>query len=90
MKAVVIYLTIINLLGFIAMYRDKQKAIHRKWRTPEKTLFLIALLGGSIGSALGMQLLRHKTKGWKFKYGIPFIIIIQTVLVYVLVIINKT
>lgn len=72
-----IYLIIINLAGFFVMFLDKQKAIHHKWRIPEKTLFLFALVGGSLGTTLGMFLCRHKTKHWYFRFGMPLILIIQ-------------
>ena len=71
------YLLAVNVIGFFAMYIDKQKAIHKKWRIPEKTLFLIALIGGSLGTTLGMNTFRHKTKHWYFKYGMPLIFIVQ-------------
>ena len=71
------YLFAVNVIGFLAMYIDKQRAIHKKWRIPEKTLFLIALVGGSLGTTLGMNTFRHKTKHWYFKYGMPLIFIVQ-------------
>ena len=61
-----IYFGIMNLLGLIVMGVDKWKAKHNAWRIPEKTLFLSAILGGSIGSICGMQLFRHKTKHKSF------------------------
>lgn len=73
-----IYLILINLCGFLMMFLDKQKARHKQWRIPEKALFLAALLGGSLGTTLGMELCRHKTKHWYFKYGMPLILLIQT------------
>ncbi len=60
---------------------DKRKAIKRAFTIPEATLFLYAILGGSIGSIAGMQLFRHKTQHWYFKYGMPAILIIQLILV---------
>ena len=81
MKYLLIYLCIINLIGFFAMFLDKQKAKHGKWRIPEKTLFLLAIIGGSLGTTLGMNIFRHKTKHWYFKFGMPFILIVQIVLV---------
>ena len=80
MKLLLIYLLIINLAGFLAMYLDKQKAKKGKWRIPEKTLFLFAIAGGSIGTTLGMNLFRHKTKHWYFKFGMPMILVIQIAL----------
>lgn len=81
----IIYLLIINIVGFIIMGVDKKRAIRGAWRIPEASLFIVALLGGSIGSILGMQHFRHKTKHWYFKYGMPAILILQIVLVFVFV-----
>ncbi|MBQ8857587.1 MAG: DUF1294 domain-containing protein [Lachnospiraceae bacterium] len=81
MNYLLIYLLIINLIGFFAMFLDKQKAKRGKWRIPEKTLFLLALIGGSLGTTLGMNAFRHKTKHWYFKFGMPLILIIQVILI---------
>lgn len=43
-KNIIMYLLIINIIGFLAMYIDKQKAKKGKWRIPEKTLFIITAL----------------------------------------------
>ena len=80
MKYLLIYLGVINLIGFFAMFLDKQKAKRGKWRIPEKTLFLLAVIGGSLGTTLGMHMFRHKTKHWYFKFGMPFILIVQIIL----------
>lgn len=61
------------------MLADKHKAKKSLQRTPERTLFLVAVLGGSIGSLLGMYLFRHKTRKPKFALGIPLILAVQTV-----------
>lgn len=82
-ESLLFYVVIINLLGFFIMYIDKSKAINNKWRVPEKTLLSIAILGGSIGSLLGMHTFRHKTKHPKFTLGIPVIIICQLLLISV-------
>lgn len=76
-KIGITYLLIINLIGFAAMGIDKKKAIQHKYRIPEKTLFLAAILGGSLGSIAGMQLFRHKTKHWYFVLGMPAILVLQ-------------
>ena len=81
MKYILIYLGIINLIGFFSMFLDKQKAKRGKWRIPEKTLFLLAAIGGSLGTTLGMHVFRHKTKHWYFKFGMPMILIVQIVLI---------
>ncbi len=80
-----IYLIFMNLLAFLLMGLDKSKARRNQWRIPEKTLFLSAILGGSIGAILGMQVFRHKTKHASFRIGMPCILIVQLGLaVYIL------
>lgn len=59
------------------MWLDKRKAARHKWRIPEKTLFLISIAGGSIGTWSGMYIFRHKTKHWYFVIGMPLILILQ-------------
>lgn len=73
----IVYLLIVNILGFTMMGIDKQKAIKKRWRIRESTLFLIALVGGSFGSILGMRVFHHKTKHWYFVCGMPLILIFQ-------------
>ena len=75
-----IYLIGINLAGFIIMGVDKKRAIRGAWRISEASLFLTALLVGSLGCILGMQHFRHKTKHWYFKYGMPAILVAQVLL----------
>ncbi len=71
------YLIAVNLIGFGLMAADKQRAIHHRWRIPEKTLFAAALLGGSLGSWLGMLVMHHKTRHWYFVIGMPLILAAQ-------------
>ena len=80
MKYFVFYLLIINIIAFCLMYVDKEKAKKNKWRIKESTLIMSAVLGGSIGSLLGMNTFRYKTKHNKFKYGIPTILILQIII----------
>ena len=75
-----IYLVIINLAAFLLMAMDKSRARKHRWRIPEKTLFLLAILGGSIGAIAGMYTFRHKTRHWYFVIGMPAILILQVVL----------
>ena len=77
---VLIYLAVINVVTFFMFGIDKWKAKKSKWRVRETALLGLAVLGGSIGAWLGMQVWHHKTLHKKFKYGIPVIIIIQLVL----------
>lgn len=72
-----VWLILINLVGFIQMYVDKQRARKDKWRIPEKQLFLVALVGGSVGSIFGMYIFRHKTKHKSFVFGMPAILFLQ-------------
>lgn len=83
MKFFAIYLLIVNAAGFLLMLIDKKKAVRRRWRIPEKTLFLTAAIGGGVGSIIGMYTFRHKTKHLQFTLGIPAILIVQLVLVFV-------
>jgi uncharacterized membrane protein YsdA (DUF1294 family) len=78
--AAAVYLIAINLIGIIVMGIDKYKAAHDKWRIPEKTFFIIALTGGSLGTWAGMYMFRHKTKHWYFVIGIPAILAAQIAL----------
>lgn len=77
---VIIYLVIINIIGYAMMGIDKRKAQKKEWRISEAALFTAAFLGGSIGSITGMQRFRHKTKHWYFKYGMPAILGVQIAL----------
>ena len=74
------YLAAVNLVTFTVYGVDKAKARCGAWRVPEKTLFLLPLLGGSVGALLGMLVFRHKTKHWYFVWGIPLILLAQIAL----------
>ena len=74
------YLAAVNLVTFTVYGVDKAKARRGAWRVPEKTLFLLPLLGGSVGALLGMLVFRHKTKHWYFVWGIPAILLVQLAL----------
>lgn len=76
-----LYLVIINASGFLLMLSDKHRAKKKLWRIPEKILLGTALLGGSLGSLLGMYTFRHKTKHPRFSVGLPLIFIAQSVLI---------
>jgi uncharacterized membrane protein YsdA (DUF1294 family) len=81
-KYLIIYIVIINLIAFLAMYLDKRKARYGKWRIPEQTLFVLALIGGSIGAIAGMYTFRHKTKKLRFSIGFPVILVMQIILIF--------
>ncbi len=84
MIPLLVYLFLINAVAFFLMLADKKKARKNRWRIPEATLIGVAAAGGSIGSLLGMYTFRHKTKHPKFTIGIPFILVLQIVLAFLL------
>ncbi|WP_138415398.1 DUF1294 domain-containing protein [Aquibacillus sediminis] len=71
------YLIIVNVLSYSVMGIDKQRARKGEWRIPENTIWMLSIIGGSIGSVLGMNVFRHKTKKLRFKFGLPFILIVH-------------
>ncbi|MCM1283747.1 MAG: DUF1294 domain-containing protein [Muribaculaceae bacterium] len=77
MNAAAIYFIIMNIAGFFLMGTDKKRAKAHAWRIPERTLFLVSLLGGSAGTWLGMYVFRHKTRHWYFVAGMPLILALQ-------------
>lgn len=82
----IIYLIIMNIVGVLIMLIDKKKAQKGSWRIPEKTLLLISLFGGSIGTLIGMYAFRHKTQKLRFVIGFPMILIFQIIVaVYIIV-----
>lgn len=78
----VIYLIVINILGFLVMGLDKHKAKMAERRIPENTLFMFTILGGGIGTIAGMYVFHHKTKKMKFKVGMSLILILE-ILIFV-------
>ncbi len=74
------YLLLVNLAAFITFGADKRRARRDAWRVPERTLFLLALVGGSLGAICGMRVFHHKTRHWYFRYGLPAILLAQLAL----------
>ena len=79
-RLILLYLLIINAVGFLLLMVDKFKAKKNLWRIPEATLMGVAAIGGSVGALIGMYTVRHKTKHLKFTLGIPLILAVQVVL----------
>ena len=75
------YLAVMTVVGFAIMGIDKRKSIKKTWRIPERTLFLIAFLGGGIGSFLGMYMFRHKTKHSSFVILLPVAAVIYVIII---------
>ncbi len=87
-KNILIYLAIINLVAFLAMYIDKRRAKWGKWRIKESTLFTLVLLGGGIGGIAGMYTFRHKTQKPRFVIGFPGILIVQIICAIIFLVIK--
>lgn len=81
-QLIIIYIIIVNLLGFFAMGIDKRKAIRNQWRIPEGSLFLLGFLCGAFGLFTGMKVFHHKTKKARFQYGIPALLLFNLILIY--------
>ena len=79
-KNIIIYLIVINLMAFCAMWWDKRRAQKGEWRISEAGLFTLVLLGGGIGGIAGMYIFSHKTKKLKFTIGFPTILLTEIVL----------
>lgn len=79
---ILIYLFIINGYGFWMMGDDKRKAKKKQWRTKERTLLTIALVGGVLGVGAGMSFFRHKTKTLIFQILVPIYLILNVIGVY--------
>jgi len=80
--AVTIYFLAINIVLFVVMGVDKYRAIRRRWRIPEATLFILALVGGACGGTVGMYSFRHKTKHWYFAVFFPLLALAQLALYF--------
>lgn len=81
----IVFLLILNLVGFIMMGVDKKRSQKKARRIPEKRLFGIAIFGGALGVLLGMYTYRHKTKHWSFRIWIPLLLCVNVVIVWVLI-----
>ena len=82
MVYLVMWLIFINLLATFIYRSDKRKSEKGKWRTRETNLLLLPLLGGGIGSYVGMYVFRHKTKKFKFVIGVPILTIVSIIVIY--------
>ena len=85
MSILIWYLSVINFTTWAAYGLDKGRAKSGKWRIPERTLLLLALIGGSLGALAGMILFRHKTRKPKFFVSVPVMFVVHCVIVAMLV-----
>ena len=79
------YLLLVNAAAFLLMLIDKIKAKKNRWRIPERTLLIVAAIGGSLGALLGMNLFRHKTKHDQFSIGLPCMLAVHIVLLFLII-----
>ncbi len=77
MKYFLIYLFVISAVSVFITMIDKYLAKHNKWRISEKTLLILAVLGGGLAMYITMRIIRHKTRKNKFMFGIPAIILLE-------------
>lgn len=77
------YILLMNIITFLLFGEDKRRARQQKWRISEQTLLVLALLGGAVGALAGMYTFHHKTRKWKFRIGVPVILILQIVLGFI-------
>jgi uncharacterized membrane protein YsdA (DUF1294 family) len=77
---IIILFIIMNSAGLVIMKVDKSKAVKHQYRISEQTLWLVALFGGAIGTTIGMNVFRHKTKHLSFKIGFPLLAVIEAII----------
>ncbi len=71
------WILIINLVGMIMTFTDKNRAKRRHRRVPERSLMWVGVLGGAASMFLCMLLIRHKTRHVKFMLGLPLMVLAQ-------------
>lgn len=76
-KVIMLWFVVINIIGYVVMSEDKNKARKRRERVPEKTLFLLAAMGGALGVLIAMYRKRHKTRHMSFRIGIPLLLLLN-------------
>ncbi|OMD34916.1 DUF1294 domain-containing protein [Paenibacillus odorifer] len=76
-KVIMLWFVVINIIGYVVMSEDKIKARKRRERVPEKTLFLLAAMGGALGVLIAMYRKRHKTRHMSFRIGIPLLLLLN-------------
>ncbi len=81
---IITILLILNIFGFVLVSLDKYKAKNKLWRIPERSFFILSIMGGSIGVYIGLFVFNHKTRNWYFMSVMPLIILIQIIFIYFL------
>ncbi|AWB43381.1 DUF1294 domain-containing protein [Paenibacillus sp. CAA11] len=84
-EILIVWFVFINLIGYLVMSDDKRRARKRRERIPERTLFLLAWIGGALGVLIAMYSKRHKTRHMSFVIGVPLLLFLNAALyVYLL------
>jgi uncharacterized membrane protein YsdA (DUF1294 family) len=78
--ALIVWFIFINAVAYLVMSEDKRRARLGRDRVPEKTLFLLAAIGGALGVWIAMYRKRHKTRHLSFKIGVPLLLIVNVAL----------
>lgn len=86
---IICYLAAVSLISAMVTIIDKYKAVHNKWRVKESTLLVLSALGGSVAMYITMLTIRHKTKKLKFMLGIPFIMLMQVLIIFACFMVTK-
>ncbi|GAB6928809.1 DUF1294 domain-containing protein [Paenibacillus sp. JCM 10914] len=78
--ALIVWFIFINAVAYLVMSEDKRRARLGRERVPERTLFLLAAVGGALGIWVGMYRKRHKTRHLSFKIGVPLLLSVNAAL----------
>ena len=77
-----LYLMLINITAFFFFGWDKLRSqVSSARRVSERMLWLLSIIGGSVGALCGMYFFRHKTKKLSFQAGIAVILAAQILLI---------
>ncbi|MEK4976534.1 DUF1294 domain-containing protein [Bacillus sp. FSL K6-6540] len=78
--ALIVWFIFINAVAYLVMSEDKRRARLGRDRVPERTLFLLAAIGGALGVWIAMYRKRHKTRHLSFKVGVPLLLVANVAL----------
>ena len=77
LSASALHVTAVSLLTFVLFAWDKRRAANGVRRIAESNLLLASWLGGGPGGWTAMRRLRHKTRHWYFRLGVPLAALVQ-------------
>lgn len=82
LKIFLLFYLIWNIIVFFTMSIDKQRAHKGQWRISEANLLFKGLALGAVGLYAGMKVFHHKTSHLKFVVGVPLLIGINVLEVF--------